>query len=137
MRKLISAALVGAVLATTLSACATAPDAVSPSYVSPVEYSSLSCDQIRQELVGVSDRVRTLSGQQAKDHTRDAVVMTVGIVVFWPALFLLSGHGHQEELASLKGQYEALDHAAIQRNCSVAAEINSAQAPQGGTTARQ
>ena len=124
MRTFIAVALVGA----TLSACATAPDSVQASYVSPIEYSNLSCDQIRQELIEVSDHVQMVSGQQAKDHTRDAVVTGVAIVVFWPAAFLLSGKGHQEELASLKGRYEALDHAAIQKNCSVADEIRAGQA---------
>jgi hypothetical protein len=75
----------------------------------------------------VSDHVRIVSGQQARDHTRDAVAMTVGIVVFWPALFFMSGKGHQEELAELKGRYDAIDHAAIQKNCPVADEIRQGQ----------
>jgi len=117
-----------AALAATLSACATTPGGVEASYVSPVEYSNLSCDQIRQELLEVSDHVRQVSGEQQRDHTRDAVAMTVGIVVFWPALFFLSGKGHQSELAELKGKYDALDQAAIQKNCPVAGEIKAAQA---------
>jgi hypothetical protein len=96
--KFVAVALVGA----TLSACATAPDSVQASYVSPIEYSNLSCDQIRQELIEVSDQVQMVSGQQAKDHARDAVA-GVATVVFWPAAFLLSGKGREEELASLKG----------------------------------
>jgi hypothetical protein len=144
MKKLISVVLVGA----TLSACATAPSNVQPAYVSSIEYSNLNCDQIRAELMEVSDHVRTVTGQQAKDHTRDAVAMTVGIVIFWPALFFLSGRGHQEELAELKGRYDALDQAAIQKNCPVADEIREGQAKhaaasstdphsQSGTTARR
>jgi hypothetical protein len=129
MRKFISTALAGAVLCQ--AACASAPDRVEASYVSPVEYSNLSCDQIRQELVDVSDHVRLVTGQQAHDHTRDAVAMTVGLVIFWPALFFMTGRGHQAELADLKGRYDALDHAAIQKNCPVAAEIHNATAPTG------
>src|ERR1700676_1515396 len=105
MRKLILTASIGAVLLQT--ACATAPDRIQANYVSPIQYSNLSCDQIREELVRVSDHVRIVTGQQNKDHTRDTVAMTVGLVVFWPALFFMSGKGHQEELADLKGQYDA------------------------------
>jgi hypothetical protein len=123
VRKLIAIALLGSML----TACATTPDAVQANYVSPIEYANLSCDQIREELIDVSDHVRMVSGQQAKDHTRDAVAMTVGLVVFWPALFFMSGKGHQDELAELKGRYDALDHAAIQRNCAVADEIKQGQ----------
>jgi hypothetical protein len=145
MRKLILAVSCGAVLLQT--ACATAPDRVQASYVSPFQYSNLSCDQVREELMRVSDRVRVVTGQQNQDHTRDAVAMTVGLVVFWPALFFMSGKAHQEELASLKGQYDALDHAAIEKSCSVVQEMHPGSpaptasavpqaGPQGGIATR-
>ncbi len=126
MRKYISGAAIVAVLAASMTACATAPSSVQAAYVSPIEYSDLSCDQIRRELVSVSDHVRMVTGEQAKDHTRDAVAMTVGIVVFWPALFFMSGKSHQGELAELKGEYDALDQAAIRKNCPVAQELQAA-----------
>lgn len=132
MRKIILAASIGVVLLQT--ACATAPDRVEANYVSPIEYSNFSCEQIREELVRVSDHVRVVTGQQNKDHTRDAVAMTVGLVVFWPALFFMSGKGHQDELADLKGQYDALDRAAIGKSCSVVQEMHpGAPAPASNT----
>ena len=59
----------------------------------------------------------------------------------------MSGKGHQEELADLKGEYDALDHAAIERNCSVVQELHPGSAaptasavpqagPQGGIATR-
>jgi hypothetical protein len=132
MRKIMLAACIGATL--FQAACATAPDRVQASYVSPMEYSNHSCDQIREELVRVSDRVRMVAGQQSQDHTRDAVAMTVGLVIFWPALFFMSGKGHQEELADLKGRYDALDRAALDNNCSVSQEMHpGAAAPASNT----
>ena len=115
-------------MAALLSACASAPDHIAPSYVSPLEYSNLDCDQLRAELIRVSDHVREVAGVQAKDHTRDQIAMGVGLVVFWPALFFLSGGGHKDELARLKGEYDALDQAAIEKKCAVADEIRSDQA---------
>ena len=132
MRKITLAASIGAVLLQT--ACATAPDRVQANYISPIEYSNLSCDQIRSELVRVSDHVRIVSGEQNQDHTRDAVAMTVGLAVFWPALFFMSGKGHQEELADLKGEYDALDHAAVERNCSVVQELHPGSAAPASNT---
>ncbi|HEY2358388.1 MAG TPA: hypothetical protein VGH86_13135, partial [Phenylobacterium sp.] len=97
MRKLVSTALLGAMLFN--AACATAPDKVQANYVSPVEYANLDCDQIRAELFKVSDRVRVVTGQQSAKRTRDTVALTVGLVVFWPALFFMIGGDKKEELA--------------------------------------
>jgi hypothetical protein len=126
MRKFVSAALMGAMLCN--AACATAPDKIQANYVSPVEYSNLDCDQIRAELFKVADQVRVVTGQQSRKHTRDAVALTVGLVVFWPALFFMIGGDKHEELAELKGEYDALDRAATAKNCAVAQELHQAQA---------
>jgi hypothetical protein len=123
MKRLIAAMLA----ASMLSACASSPDKISPSYVSPLEYSNLDCDQIRSELVRVSDHVREASGVQARAHTRDQVAMGVGLVVFWPALFFLMEGDKKEELGRLKGQYDALDDAAIRNKCPVASEMRAAK----------
>ncbi len=122
MKRLIAAMLA----ASMLSACASSPDKISPSYVSPLEFSNLDCDQIRSELFRVSDHVREVSGVQARAHTRDEVAMGVGLVVFWPALFFLMEGDKKEELGRLKGQYDALDDAAIRNKCPVASEMRAA-----------
>lgn len=122
MRQLI----VGAMCASLLAGCATAPDKVSANYVSPMQYGSYDCDQIREELIRISNQVGQVSGQQRRAHTRDAVAVTVGVLVFWPALFVLMAGDKKEELANLKGQYDALDEAAIQKRCPVADELRGA-----------
>jgi hypothetical protein len=105
-----------------LSACATQPDQISAQYVSPVMYQGYSCDQIRSELVRISDRVAVVTGQQKQKATNDAIAMTVGIVIFWPALFFLAmGQDQKDELGRLKGQYDALNAAAVQNHCVYAA----------------
>jgi hypothetical protein len=43
--------------------------------------------------------------------------MGVGLFLFWPALFLLSESDHREELGRLRGEYEALQQAAIEKQC--------------------
>ena len=119
MNRTLNIALIGALL----SSCATAPDQIQANYVSPVEYSNLDCDQIRAELFKISSQVRVLTGQQRRKHRNDEVAMGVGIVIFWPALFFLIGGDKKDQLAELKGQYDALDSEANTKKCAVADEI--------------
>lgn len=106
-----------------MAACATAPDKISASYVSPLQYQSYDCDQIRAELMRVSGKVREVTGAQQRAAKNDAIAVGVGLVLFWPALFFLTTGDQKEELARLKGEYDALDQAAIQKKCAVADEI--------------
>lgn len=112
-----------AACAVAMSGCATSPDKVSAQYVSPLQYGNLSCDQIREEMVRVSAHVREVAGVQQRKHNNDAVAMGVGLVLFWPALFFMVGGDKKEELGRLKGEYDALDQAAIQKDCPVAKEV--------------
>jgi len=53
--------------------------------------------------------------------------MGVGLVLFWPALFFLAGSDKKDELARLKGEYDALEQAAIQKDCMIASELREAR----------
>ena len=53
--------------------------------------------------------------------------MGVGLLLFWPALFILAGSDHSDELARLKGEYEALETAAIQKKCDIARQLQVAR----------
>jgi len=120
--RVLRALLVG-VIAAQAVACATAPDKVSASYVSPLQYQSYDCEQIRSEMLRVSAKVREVSGSQAKSAKNDAIAVGVGLVLFWPALFFLATGDQKEELARLKGEYDALEQSAISKKCAVADEI--------------
>ena len=112
---------------TTLIGCASSPEDISASYVSPMQYQDYNCNQIRQELSRVSRRVNQVAGHQADEAQGDAVATGVGMVIFWPALFFLIGDDKEDELKRLKGEYEALEKAAIKKECNVADEIKEAQ----------
>ena len=124
MNKLISSLLISSVL---LSSCASSPDKISASYVSPAQYQGYNCNQIRQEMMRVSRHVNEISGQQQDEADGDAVALGVGLVLFWPALFFMMGDDQEEELARLKGEYEALEITAIEKECNVAKEIEAAR----------
>lgn len=54
--------------------------------------------------------------------------MTVGLVIFWPALFFLAGGDKKDELSRMIGEYDALDGIAIEKNCTtVLASIDAAK----------
>jgi hypothetical protein len=106
------------------AACATSSKNISASYVSPLQYNTYSCDQLRLEYMRISSRVVEVSGKQDSAAKRDAVGMGVGLVLFWPALLLLAGNkGNPDELARLKGECEAIEICAIEKNCLLAQQI--------------
>ena len=79
------------------------------------------------ELLKVNRKVLEITGAQQKLADKDSAAMGIGLVIFWPALFFLIGDNKKEELARLKGEYEALEQAAIQNECDVAAELEEAR----------
>ncbi|WP_146184209.1 MULTISPECIES: hypothetical protein [unclassified Caulobacter] len=119
--------LVALICASLVSACATAPDKISSSYISPLQYGGYDCGQIREEMMRVSAKVREVAGAQKKQSNSDAWALGVGLVLFWPALFFMVGGDQKEELSRLKGEYDALQQAAIQKKCPVAQEIEDAK----------
>lgn len=101
--------------------CATASKDVASSYVSPLQYQSYDCDQIGSEMNRVQVRVRELGGRLDEANTNDKALVGVGLILFWPALFFVGGTKQQEaEFGRLKGEYEALQQAAIAKKCQVA-----------------
>jgi len=113
--------------ALALGGCSSTPDKISAQYVSPLQYNSYDCDQVGMELRRVSRRLVEVSGVQQKEADNDAVAMGVGLVLFWPALFFLAGDDHAAELGRLKGEYEALEVAAIHNKCEIADELEKAR----------
>jgi len=103
-----------------LAGCATASQDITASYISPLQYQQYSCEQIGAEAQRVSAKAAELSGVQDQKRSNDAVATGVAIVLFWPAAFLVGGNGQTAaELASLKGQFDALQQASIQKNCGL------------------
>ena len=121
--------LAATLMAATLGivGCASAPDKISASYVSPLQYQNFDCDQVGMELMRVNRKVVQVSGAQAKEAQQDAVAVGVGLVLFWPALFFLADEDRAEELAHLKGEYEALESVAITKRCDIAPQLAEAK----------
>ena len=103
-----------------LAGCASRASDIKASYVSETSYDHMSCSELANEAQAVSAHVAESTGEQNKRATGDAVAMTVGVVVFWPALFLMHGDGATAgELARLKGEMEAIEDASRHKGCSI------------------
>jgi hypothetical protein len=110
-----------------LTACADSSDKIKASYVSPLQYSDYSCSQIRAEIGRVGRKMSEAAGVQDKTASNDSAAMGVGLVLFWPALFFIDNTDNRVEVARLKGEFDALEQAAIQKNCTVAKEVEAAR----------
>ena len=111
--------IAAAACATIFVACAQRADEIPPSYVSPLAYESYTCQQIFEESRRVSARAASVAGVQDSQASTDAVAMGVGLVVFWPALFFIGGQDQSAEIGRLKGEKDALEQAAIRKNCNI------------------
>lgn len=133
LRKIVAAATIIPFVALTATGCATSAKNVAPSYVSPLQYQSYTCEQIVLEIQRIQARVGELTGQVDDRATKDAWAMGVGMILFWPALFFLSGgnSAKEAELARMKGEYDALQQSAIQHNCMKAPPSVTAAASAG------
>lgn len=106
-----------------LAGCADHPEKIPAQYVSPMQYESYNCKQLGAEMQRVSSRVGELGGQQKKAAENSDVAMGVGLVLFWPALFFLDSNSAQAaEYGRLKGEFNALEQAGIQKNCGLKIE---------------
>jgi hypothetical protein len=85
-----------------------------------LQFQALTCPQIAQEAARISSRAAEVAGVQDSKRSDDQVATGVGVIVFWPALFFLKGDGQTAaELGRLRGEYEALEKIAIEKNCNV------------------
>lgn len=115
-------------LIVSISGCASKSKNISAAYVSPLQYQHYNCEQVGQELGRVSRKVNETSAIQDSSANKDALAMTVGLVIFWPALFFLAGGDKKDELSRMKGEYDALEGIAIEKNCTtVLASIDAAK----------
>ena len=111
-----------AILACTLaiSACSTSSKKISATYITPTQYHNYDCDQLASETQRLHPRITQLGARLDEAASNDAALMGVGMILFWPALFALGGTKEQEaEYGRLKGEYEAIQQAAIAKKCTL------------------
>jgi hypothetical protein len=107
-------------IALAVGGCASKSNDIAASYVSPLQYDTFNCRQLAEEAQRVSQRAAVAAGVQDQKATNDAVATTVGVIVFWPALFFIGGDkGNAAELARLKGEMDAIEQTSIRKSCGI------------------
>ena len=115
MKKFIASTLAMTMI---LAGCSTASKDIAAVSVSPLQYQSYDCEQLTSESQRVQTRVTQLGGRLDEAASNDKAIAGVGMILFWPALFALGGTKQQEaEYARLKGEYDAIQQAAISKKC--------------------
>lgn len=105
-------------LALAVSGCSTASKDIAATYVSPIQYQSYDCDQLGAETQRIQAKVTQIGGRLDESASNDKVLTGVGVVLFFPVLFALGGTKAQEaEYARLKGEYDAVQQAAVAKKC--------------------
>jgi hypothetical protein len=129
--------IISILLVAGISACASQPEKIQATYISPNEYSGLSCEELEDEMRGLSSRVSMLTGQLKEEANSDNMQMGVGLLLFWPALlFLEGGDGAQaSEYALLKGKYEAVETKYKRNKCQNYVEKNNNKNDSGSPSA--
>lgn len=117
-----------------LSACSTASKDLTATYVSPIQYQTYDCQQLTSEAQRLQGRYVELGGRLDQAASNDKALVGVGMLLFWPALFALGGTKQQEaEFSRLKGEYDAIQQASIQKRCGT----QQAAAPAAAASAVQ
>lgn len=106
-----------------LTGCASNPDKIDAAYVSPLKYANYDCDQLAMEMDYVGQRTTQLYQRLKSERNADNWQMGIGLVLFWPTLFMLEGGDGPEaaEYAQLKGEFEALRTSSVQQKCGIEA----------------
>jgi len=122
-----SRSLLAFVLVCAAAGCATRSDDVLPAPTDPARYVGWDCERLYEE----SDRVQLRAADVAYSVDErvgsNMIALSVGVTVFWPALMAMRPDGLEaQELATLKGSFEALRVAAQRRDCPPAPEAMSA-----------
>ena len=111
-----------AVLATSvvslLAGCALRSVEVAPRPTDPAAYVTWDCERLHDEIDAVQFRAVDVAYAVDARAGNNLIALGLGVTVFWPALLAMRPDGREsEELAELKGRYEALNVVSTRRSC--------------------
>jgi len=114
MKSLMLLAATAAVI--VVAGCAKRPETIAPAYVSTLPYQNLSCSQLAEEMARVNAAYTNAAQAQNDAATGDAW----GVFLLGMPTSTLSGANVAAQVASLKGQQDALHQSAVRKNCNIA-----------------
>jgi hypothetical protein len=103
-----------------LQGCAKWSADVKPLPANPADFSGWSCEQLYDEQDSVQQRAADLAYTVDERAGTNILALGVGLAVFWPALLAMRPDGLEaQDLARLRGRFDALKAAATGQNCAV------------------
>jgi hypothetical protein len=103
-----------------IAGCATSSKDITEVYVSPLQYNTFDCSQLSAEEQRLRIRMSQLGARLDKAADNDKILAGSSVLLFYP-IFFVGGNKEQEaEFARLKGEYSAVEQAAIGRSCATA-----------------
>lgn len=118
------AALMTLVLGT---GCASRSGEVRPKPSDPAAYALWTCDRLFDETDAVQQQAADVAYAVDSRAGNNMIAMGLGVTVFWPALLAMRPDGPEaQELAALKGRFEALRSVALAKTCGTPADAMAA-----------
>jgi hypothetical protein len=105
-------------LGLALAGCASRSVDVKPHPSDPAQFAGWRCEAMFDEMDRVQQRAADVAYAVDARHGNNVIALSVGVMVFWPALFAMRPDGPDAaELAQLKGRHDALKQAAATAGC--------------------
>lgn len=102
----------------TLAGCATRSADVTPRATDPAAYAGWDCNRLHDEIDAVQQRAADVAYAVDSRVGNNMIALGLGVTVFWPALLAMRPDGLEaEQLAELKGRYEALRTVVARQAC--------------------
>lgn len=119
--------LVGSLVAAALAGCASRSGDVAPRRTDPAAYTTWDCDRLFDEIDAVQQRAADVAYAVDSRAGNNMIALGLGVTVFWPALLAMRPDGLEaEQLADLKGRYEAMRVVVAQRPCATPPNVMQA-----------
>jgi len=132
VKKLTSLIIITTLGFTLMVGCIKTPDAIKPKAVDESSLKGRSCEQIHTESVRVIARLSEIEKKQDKLAAIDRIATPIAIffpdVLSFPAFLVGAGADiaevpNEDEIATLKGEIEALDRVAREKECGDALTV--------------
>ncbi|MDT7836624.1 hypothetical protein [Aquabacterium sp. OR-4] len=120
-RQGVAATTAAALLCLLQTGCATHSSAVQPRPGDAAAYAGWPCERLFDELDAVQQRAADVAYAVDSRAGNNMIALGLGVMVFWPALLAMRPDGEEaQQLAELKGRFEALRAAAQTQACGTA-----------------
>ncbi|SDQ18272.1 hypothetical protein [Pseudovibrio sp. Tun.PSC04-5.I4] len=112
--KKLSTGLLALTMAFAVSACAKKPESIAPAYTSTSQYNGWSCKTLSNELQNIDRAYASAADQQNNARSNDII----GVILIGLPVSSLSGDNIAPQIATLKGQREAIRSTMITKRCA-------------------